>query len=714
MDIHEPWLVNKARVLEAVARDDQIIQSRKCQRPQPRFRPSCAPPPYLPCVTPLNGLRKAMLRDLFLEIHHRGVYVLVRTIEVIGKETAVTMLVEDEQKTAFHLSIYNQEPGALHETLRQGTVMIVKEPYLRSKATGEYAVCVDHLSDVIYLYRGDQRVPSLWRLEVSQQSDTAPRWEQVGNGLSKMGKYYNAMECYVNGLRVSTTESEAWSFKLNLALALIQTQQYDAAIKHLDSVPESFQLEKALFCVYQALYGLERYEECYEALKTIRIRGPSTVQVENEFTKVTSRLAEQRYGRYSFKDLQKEAESHDPPLLDRATYIGPVAVRAAGSRGRGLFTTNAVNAGDLLFCEKAFVHSSANTRDVQRRNGVLLLANSERNNVCMGEQAYLISLLAQKLYRNPSLAPIITGLYHGSYMTVDVTEIDGTPVVDTFLAERIITLNAFGCPLSSRKKYLRAIGIESDPQTGPFPFCGLWPTASYINNNCNPNAYRSFIGDMMIVRATKNLPPNAEITFNYFPTSDDNYDECLHRFDSWKFHCQCAICTDVQAAGKDAVSKRKALTDVINRLFRSPERLDANRVKNIIVSMEATYPRPASEVPRISVWNPQMALGRWYRDRKRPLEALDWMLRALESFGYVFDGDMARSGRSLVVQQWGVMDQALIGAWLFLADVYRDIGSEAAAQAIVYAKLSYQMCIGESETFDGRFGRSAAAEAAAA
>lgn len=49
----------------------------------------------------------------------------------------------------------------------------------------------------------------------------------------------------------------------------------------------------------------------------------------------------------------------------------------------------------------------------------------------MGTQAELISLIAQKLYKNPSLMSTFTDLYHGSYTPVDVSEVDGIPIVDT-------------------------------------------------------------------------------------------------------------------------------------------------------------------------------------------------------------------------------------------------------------------------------------------
>lgn len=49
----------------------------------------------------------------------------------------------------------------------------------------------------------------------------------------------------------------------------------------------------------------------------------------------------------------------------------------------------------------------------------------------MGSQAELIALIAQKLYKNPSLMSTFTDLYHGSYTSVDVSKVDSIPVVDT-------------------------------------------------------------------------------------------------------------------------------------------------------------------------------------------------------------------------------------------------------------------------------------------
>jgi hypothetical protein len=158
---------------------------------------------------------------------------------------------------------------------------------------------------------------------------------------------------------------------------------------------------------------------------------PSNEPAKNQFTRAVNRLAEQEKGGYRFEQLYMEATKLRPPHLDHSIYVGPVSDRASGSRGRGLFTTEAVRAGDLLLCEKAFAHAFVDTGKTERSQDVTVLLNAETDSRTMGAQAELIRMIVQKLYRNPSLASVITDLHHGSYKPVGASYVDGTPVVDT-------------------------------------------------------------------------------------------------------------------------------------------------------------------------------------------------------------------------------------------------------------------------------------------
>jgi len=172
--------------------------------------------------------------------------------------------------------------------------------------------------------------------------------------------------------------------------------------------------------------------------------------------------------------MYTNAERLHPPQLDYATFIGPVAIKDSGISpgGRGLFTTKAVSAGDLLFCEKAFAHAFVDESASERRGiKTTILIDPISDRVSLGTELELTNMIVQKLHRNPSLASSIIDLHHGSYEPASVVSVDGTPIIDTFLIRRMIALNSFGCPLSSRESHL-FLGSAPDKSATTHPCLG--------------------------------------------------------------------------------------------------------------------------------------------------------------------------------------------------------------------------------------------------
>ena len=58
---------------------------------------SFVPPAYLPCTTPFTELRCVGIRDLQLETHHRGTYIVLRAITPPNRMTGIVVLVEDDR-----------------------------------------------------------------------------------------------------------------------------------------------------------------------------------------------------------------------------------------------------------------------------------------------------------------------------------------------------------------------------------------------------------------------------------------------------------------------------------------------------------------------------------------------------------------------------------------------------------------------------------------
>lgn len=106
-----------------------------------------------------------MIKDLLLETHHRERYLLLRTVIPTDTMTAVMAIVEDEDGEVLTLQLYNQGDdlsGA--QDIRQGTVIVVKEPYVKVMADGNYSIRVDHLSDVKFIWN-----LMIWSLYVGEK-----------------------------------------------------------------------------------------------------------------------------------------------------------------------------------------------------------------------------------------------------------------------------------------------------------------------------------------------------------------------------------------------------------------------------------------------------------------------------------------------------------------------------------------------------------------
>ncbi|KAM7190971.1 TPR domain protein [Naviculisporaceae sp. PSN 640] len=683
------------------------------------MKSSYVPPPYPPCLQSLSSLKKIMIKDLLLETHHKDSYLLVRTVTDQDVLTAVMAIVEDEKGSVTRLQLYHQQDTSrraeqTEEVLRLGQTLIIKEPYLKVTADGAYGLRVDHLPDVIFLPDNDTRIPRDWQHKPSQSDN--PRspliWKTKGNEYFKKSEYCHAIECYTRALASSPTSDEARTLTINRSLAFLRTKQFDSALLDADAYagPTDSEghglVEKALFRKGEALYNLRRHKECCEVLKKLRLQYPNNMEAKTQLSRAISRLAEQTHGKYRFNQLLEEASKLRPPHLDHATFLGPVAVRPSGSKGRGLFTTKAVKAGDLLFCEKAFTHAFAGQglEGGSGRCDMTILVESD-DRMTIGAHADLINITIRKLYNNPSLLPIIADLYRGSYESVDVSEVDGKPVVDSFLIRRIISLNSFGSPSTATSCLPNTPGAPASVREETvFGSCGIWPTASYINHSCTSNARRSFIGDMMIARATQDLAPDTEITWWYYPPVSSVV-ERQKKLKHWGFTCACPMCEDDRNTTPAAIVKRKTLVDGLMRYLESPllKKNIVAKVEAFLKAMSETYNLPASDVPRLALWealqHPLMKVLQMGPGQIAPIQTAKLIVEALTSLGYIIDGAIPGSGSGLVVRRWGLLVDGVVSLLKYLSDIYCLIAPQLVEAADGYARTTYRMVNGEDETF---------------
>ncbi|KAL9609961.1 MAG: hypothetical protein Q9167_005313 [Letrouitia subvulpina] len=638
-------------------------------------------PPYPPSVAPFGTLKKCYLNELRLETHHRGFYVLLRVATPPTTMTAVMAILEDERDDGVVFQLYQQED----EDHRHGElivqpqrVCIVKEPYFKIMNDGGYGIRVDHVNDVIWLSLDDERIPLGWRARITEINKSAETLKEEGNVALKAGKLHGAVESYTSALKISDSSE----------------------ISRILEINRSFPSEKGLYRAALALYGLERFRESHETLHILVSRYPKCDAAKTEIIRTSQRLKEQEQGVYNFRAMYQAAEK-TPPCLDNATFSGNVSIQVSKGHGRGLFTTKEVTAGELLLCEKAITYCSSNDSKTS------LLVNTHTDRITLGTQADLIAASVQKLLRNPSLATQFFSLYHGDYKCVDETHVDGSPIIDTFLVDRIISLNGFGCPRTSLESHSASMTSKSTDQPIPHHTCGIFIKASHINHSCYGNSRRSFIGDMQIVRATCTIPAGTEILYCYArPGDTDPHDKRQEKFQNWGFRCTCAICEQSKKTKKSVLNQRRALLEDLKAASGNGTAVNLPRIERILKAIEKTYSAPASEVPRLALCDPYLLLTRMYTSMQQQNKVIETAWKVITSLGFVIKREDPQSLNSpFEIAQWGLVDDCLVQAWVHLWTAYAQVAPNLCSKAEKMAKIAYKICIGEDDTFDEKYGQ---------
>jgi hypothetical protein len=272
-----------------------------------------------------------------------------------------------------------------------------------------------------------------------------------------------------------------------------------------------------------------------------------------------------------------------------------------------------------------------------------------------------------------------------------------------FLVEQIMSSNVFGCPQSSLNTHRNSNTDKSNEATA-YHSCGIWTQASFINHSCTSNARRSFIGDMMIVRATRDLEPGTEITFWYqIPEGDPK--KLQEKLSNWQFTCTCAICDNDKETGAAVFAERAKLMKELKRAFGQapPHTAKLSKVVRLLESLKNTYSRPMDEVPRLMLWDPQALLMRIYMSEGNVQKVLESFQQVLTLLGFIVTGADSTSVPFRIVK-WGLLVDYLIEVFLQARGTFETIGAKNDSKtAELYARVAFKMVVGEDTSFDSTY-----------
>lgn len=233
----------------------------------------------------------------------------------------------------------------------------------------------------------------------------------------------------------------------------------------------------------------------------------------------------------------------------------------------------------------------------------------------------------------------------------------------------------------------------------PHKSAGLWLLGARINHSCIGNCQHSYIGDMQITRATRDLEAGTELLAPYArPSAMQSHSEVQKKLSHRDIVCSCALCEARKVTPSDALARRTALW---KRLQGAGEVSNAPVLEHLAAQIEKTYAPGPPTALRIELWHAYFLLGmKIDLGDQDPKKVVRVVTRGLEALGFGITATVPRKGKkaSLEVTRWGYADVFTTMAFLYLFRSYEKLAPELCAVARRYAGIAYSLQVGEEET----------------
>jgi tetratricopeptide (TPR) repeat protein len=487
-------------------------------------------------------------------------------------------------------------------------------------------------------------VPVEFALKALELEVCASECKEIGNAAFKAKQYPSALEAYSKGLHACGKDDDLLKRDLhrNRSLVNIYQERYEEAFDEAcaalisDAADNEVILKnnvKALYRAGRALNCLEQFSEAQVKFESLLQISPDDKDGREQLTRTKARLEESATGKYDFTAMSN-SRNGDPARFDRASFTANVEIRPAGKKGKGLFATKDIKAGELILVKKAFCVAFL----PKIGDGTHMIMNLDSGDAHLGAQAGIVQELFQKMSRNPKQARRVLDLYDGGYSPkCKAKAVDGMTAIDMFQLTAISRHNCFGRGDPGEETH-------APKGTNPAPAAtGLWVTASYFNHACDANAVSAFQGDCIILRATKDIEKGQEVTMSY-RSRDFDYVENQQRLQkTWKFKCDCTMCAaDAQTSAADRRQRQGLIKEMTAFVEEHEPSFQYNSDKAAIAAAEklyakldATYDNKAfKNVPR-----PALAeLVKWlcgaYTSHQNNHKILPTAIKILQDCGY--------------------------------------------------------------------------------
>ena len=657
---------------------------------------------YPPSAHPLQSLDPINIAGLLLNKCRTQHVIYLKTIETALRAAAIHTIVEDEEGMVERLAVYNIDLTIdAAEFLPENTLIAIKAPLL-TVLGGGYTIRVDHPCDLILLSGLESDIPQNLASIQPEEQKSALYWKEAGNTAYSARKFSKAILAYSRALKLCTENDINLRYDLlrNRAVAnryfgcfkqgledgkaaVIQTtESTDEETKELNA--------RAYKRAALAAYSLGDYDQAEALCKNELELSQDPKEVLQIIRSIEKRRKEQDTGEYDFEKMTRLC-NEKRNRLDHANYLSNVEIRYAGDRGRGLFATRAISAGELILCEKAL--GAVFDSDPIPQEYTILHTQIQRKT--LGTQSALLYMICSKAALDVDLATKFFKLFDGETVVGQLETVDGIIVVDTFKALGILLHNCIGCPtIASTVKHAQ----QHEHEATGYLSTGLWETVSYINHECNGNSMRSFIGDMIIIRATRDIKEDEEICMPYLVSNVDNT-ITQKKLQSWGFECDCNLCNAERLTTPLQRKQRNEISSKLKDLLGDQQ--THFKVEALYKRAKATYDdKIFKNLPRIGLLSTGWLLCSLHLKTKAWPKLVAAAVTLLEDLGYAVQMDdrvIEIDRQHCLTMHYGI-DAAMSAAY-----GYRKLGKgNIASQFDDFAKSVYITIFGSARGLDER------------
>lgn len=329
------------------------------------------------------------------------------------------------------------------------------------------------------------------------------QYKEAGNENFKTGDYATAVKNYSCALQNNPDDIDLLS---NRSMAYIRQGIYNPALtdaEHALSINPGH--SKCIYRKVKALWGLWRYEDAVNFI--------SGLQPNRDFLDLATQADKMLTQSRGWYDTLEIRSLGDHQCHEIGQYQGPLEISQIPGKGRGYIAKERIGPGQVIQCTKAF----AITFSDEPQEGCYIDHRASQA---------LVQTICEKLSQDNTLRGEFARLYSASksknpsWIWSDSEDPSTEEEMIFEVRERIIN-NSFA---------------GDDPN-----FTGLWMLASYFNHDCiDANTHWIFRGDIMLIRAAKEILPGEEVVIYYNAPNDP--DRLVELMDTHKFCCQCRLC----------------------------------------------------------------------------------------------------------------------------------------------------------------------------